>query len=164
MLRKSKLLKIKNIKLFTLNINKYISINFAIFNEVDDKSTIACFIRHLYIVNNLKTNILLNNNIFNSKNAVVHIKQQKFIINNCDNFSISLKIIVKNNDDKRIKRIIRLKINVTISIHFCFIVFIKYRNSKLSNRDMFFNFNNIEKLNQKDNVFSHIVNTNFSVV
>ena len=29
---------------------------------------------------------------------------------------------------------------------------------------MLFNFNNIEKLNQKNNVFSYIINTNFSVV
>ena len=164
MLRKSESLKIKSIKLFTLNIDEYILINFVIFNEVNDKLTIACFIRHFYIVNNFKTNILFNNNIFDSKNVVVHINQQKFIINNCDNFSTSLKVIVKNNGDERIKQIIRLKINVTILIQFCFIIFIKYRDFKLSNRDILFNFNNIEKLNQKDNVFSHIINTNFFVV
>ena len=148
MLRKSKSLKIKNIKLFILNINKYILINFAIFNEINSKSTIFCFIRYFYIVNNFKTNILFDNNIFDSKNVVVHINQQKFIINNCDNFSISLKVVVKNNDDERIKRIIRLKINITILIYFCFIVFIKYRNLRLLNRDILFNFNNIEKLNK----------------
>ena len=106
MLRKSKLLKIKNIKLFTLSIDKYILINFVIFDEIDDKLTIVYFIRYLYIVNNFKTNILFDNNIFDLKNVVVHIEQQKFIINNCDNFSISLKVVVKNNGDERIKRII----------------------------------------------------------
>ena len=147
MLQKSKSLKIKNIKLFTLNIDKYILINFVIFDEVNDKSTIVCFICHFYIVNNFKTNILFDNNIFDLKNVVVHINQQKFIIDNCDNFSISLKIVVKNNDDERIKRIIRSKINVTISIYFYFIVFIKYRSFKLPNCNILFNFNNIEKLN-----------------
>ena len=146
-LRKSKSLKIKNIKLFTLSINKYISMNFVIFNEIDDKSTIVCFIRHFYIVNNFKANILFNNNIFDLKDAVVYIDQQKFIIDNCDNFSVSLKIVVKNDDNKRIKRIIRSKINVIILVHFCFIVFIKYCDFKLLNCDIFFNFNNIEKLN-----------------
>ena len=106
MLRKSNSLKIKSIKLFTLNINKYILINFVIFNEINNKLTIVYFIRHFYIVNNFKTNILFNNNIFDLKNVVVHIKQQKFIINSCDNFSILLKVVVKNNDDERIKRII----------------------------------------------------------
>ena len=103
---KIKSLKIKNIKLFTLNTNKYILINFVIFDEINDKSTIVYFIRYFYIVNNFKVNILFNNNIFNLKNVVVHVNQQKFIIDNCDNFSISLKVVVKNNDDKRIKRII----------------------------------------------------------
>ena len=73
MLRKLKSLKIKDIKLFTLNIDKYILINFVIFSETNDKLTIVCFIRHFYIVNNFKTKILLDNNIFNSKNIVVHI-------------------------------------------------------------------------------------------
>ena len=164
MLQKPKSLKIKSIKLFTLNIDEYISINFAISNEANNKSTIACFIRHFYIVNNFKANILLDNNIFDSKNAVVHISQQKFIIDNCGNFSISLKVVVKNNDGERIKRIIRSKINVTISAYSCFTVSIKYRGFKLPNRDMLFNFNNIKKLNQKNNVFSHIINANFFVV
>ena len=163
-LRKSKSLKIKNIKLFTLNIDKYILINFVIFNKVNNKSIIVCFIRYFYIVNNFKTNILFDNNIFNLKNVVIHVNQQKFIINNCDNFSISLKIVIKNNNDEHIKRIIRSKINITILIHFYFIVFINYRNLKLLNRNMFFNFNNIEKLNKKNNVFFYIVNTNFFVV
>ena len=74
MLRKSKSLKIKNIKLFTLNIDKYILINFVICDEFNYKSIIICFIRYFYIVNNFKTNILFDNNIFDSKNVVIHIK------------------------------------------------------------------------------------------
>ena len=118
MLQKLKSLKIKSIKLFTLNINKYILINFAIFNEINNKSTIVCFIRYFYIINNFKTNILFDNNIFDLKNVVVHINQQKFIIDNCDNFLISLKVIVKNNSNERIKRNIRSKVNVIILILF----------------------------------------------
>ena len=77
---------------------------------------------------------------------------------------ISLKVVVKNNGDERIKRIIRSKVNVTISIYFCFIVFIKYRGLRLSNRNILFNSNDIEKLNQKNDVFFYIVNANFFVV
>ena len=73
MLRKLKSLKIKSIKLFTLNIDKYISMNFVIFDEIDDKLTIVCFIRYFYIVNNFKANILFNNNIFDLKRLLVNI-------------------------------------------------------------------------------------------
>ena len=50
--------------------------------------------------------MLLNNDIFESKNIFIHVDQKKLIINSCDNFSISLKIVTKNNDEC-IKRIIR---------------------------------------------------------
>ena len=164
MLRKSKSLKIKNIKLSILNINKYFSINFVIFDKIDDKLITICFIRYLYIINNFKINILFNNNIFDLKNIVVYIKQQKLTIDNCKNFFISLKIIIKNNNSEHVKRIIRSKINITISIYFCFVVFIKYCESQLSNRNIMFNFSDIKKLNQKNNMFFHIVDANFFIV
>ena len=51
-----------------------------------------------------------------------------------------------------------------MSTHSCTIVFIKYREFKLSNRDLIFNFNNVKRLNKKNNVFFYIVNVNFFFV
>ena len=106
-LRKSKFLKINEINVVFLFINKYISLNFVIFDNLNDKSVKICFIKHFYIVNNFKINILLNNNIFESKNMFVYVDQKKIFVDNCDNFVASLKIIIKNNNDERVKRIIR---------------------------------------------------------
>ena len=163
MLRKSKFLKINNIKLTKLFINEYIAINFIIFDKFNNKTINARFIRFVYIVENFKTNVLFDNNIFNSKNIVVHVDKQKFIVDNCDDFSISLKIVIKNNE--RINRIIRFQINVFVSIYTCMSIFIKFRNSKLFvDRNIIFNSNYIKQLNKKSDLFFHIVNVNFCAI
>ena len=161
-LKMPKSLKIKNIKSSILTTSEYISTNFVISSEVNEKSTTVCFTRNLYIVNNLKVNMLLDNDILKSKNIFIHVNQKKLTVDNCGDFSTSLKIIVKN-DDERIKRTIRSQVEINISIHFCITVSIKYRSGKLFDRNIIFNFNDINRL-KKNNVFSHIVDANFFVV
>ena len=96
----------------------------------------------------------MNNDIFDSKDIIIHVDKQKFTIDNCDNFIASLKIIIKNDDDERVKRIIRFQLNHIISTHFYNFIFIKYRKFKLSNRDMMFNFNDLKRLKKKRRIFS----------
>ena len=79
-LLKSKSLKIKNINSSMLIIDEYFSINFIIFEKINDTSITICFIRFFYIVNNLKINILFDNDILKSKNIVIHVDKKKFII------------------------------------------------------------------------------------
>ena len=146
-----------------LTVKKYISMNFVIFNKINNESTTIYFIRNFYIINNLKINMLFNNDILKSKNIFIHVDQKKFIINNCDNFSTSLKIVVKNGDE-RIKHTIQSQTEINILIYFCITMSIKYRNNKLLDCNIIFNFNNINRLKKKSDVFSHIVNANFFVV
>ena len=154
-------MKINNIDLSTFFTNEYVVINFIIFDEVNNKAVNIRFIKHFYIVNNLKVNIFLNNDILKLKNIVFYINKNKIIIDNCDNFSISLKIVFKNGN--RIKRKVCVLINVIISIYLYIVVFIKIKKVSLSNCDLMFNFNNLEQLNKK-NVFLYIVDVNFFFV
>ena len=162
MLRKKKSLKINDIDFVVMKINEYIFINFTISNEMNEKSINVTFIRHIYIVKNLKTNIFLNNDILKSKNIVFHVDKKKIIIENCDNFFTSLIVITKN--EKRVKRIVRTQINAVISTHFCSAISIKIRDRKLSNRDLMFNFEHIERLDKKNEIFTHIIDVNFFIV
>ena len=86
--------------------NEYIFVDFFIFNKIINETIIVRFTRYVHIVNNFKTNVFLNNNILKLKNIIFFVDKNKFIINNCDDFSILLKIIVKN--DERVKRIVRV--------------------------------------------------------
>ena len=92
----------------------------------------------MHIVNDFKTNVFLNNNILKSKNIIFFVDKNKFIINNYDNFLTLLKIIVKNNE--RVKRTVHIQTNVFILTHFCFVISIKFRDFKLSNKNIMFNF------------------------
>ena len=141
-----KSLKINDIDFVVVKINEHIFINFTILNEINEKSINVTFIRHVYIVKNFKTNIFLSNDILKSKNIVFHVNK-KIIIENCDNFFVSLIVITKN--EKCVKRIVRTQTNTIISIHFCFAISIKIRHRKLSNRDLMFNFEHIERLDKK---------------
>ena len=140
-------MKINDINSFSFFIFERIFIEFIISNEIDDESIVIRFTRHVYIMKKLKTKFLLNNDILNFENMIFHLKK-KFVIDSCDNFTKSL--IVTFRFKKRVKRIIRAQIVITISFHSVFVISIKFRNSKLSiDRDYMFNFNCIERLNKK---------------
>ena len=162
MLRKKKSLKINDIDFVVVKINEYIFIDFTISNEINEKTINVTFTRHVYIVKNLKTNIFLNNDILKSKNIVSHVDKRKIIIENCDNFFVSLIVIVKN--EKRVKRIVRAQTNAVILTHFYFAISIKIRDRKLSNRDFMFNFEHIKRLNKKNEIFTHIIDVNFFII
>ena len=111
----------------------------------------------------LKTKLLLNNDILNFENMISHLKQEKLVIDNCDNFIASFTVTLRV--DERVKRIIRAQAVTTMSFHSIFVISIKFRDSKLStNRNYMFNFNHLKRLNKKIDVFSHIVNVNFCIV
>ena len=160
--RKPKVLKINDIEFTTITINECISIDFSVSSKVNDKSVTTCFIRYVYLMNDLKINILLDNDILKSKNIVFHVKKEKLTINSCEDFFASLNVITKN--DVRVKRTIRAQVNVTIFAHSCFVISIKLREFKLSNRDMLFNSNHIKRFDKKNEVFVHLVNFNFFFV
>ena len=86
-----------------------------------------------------------------SKNIMFYINKNKIIINSYDNFSTLLKVVFKNKN--RIKRKMRALINVIISIYLYTVVFIKIKKISLLNRDLIFNFNNLERLNKKKRFF-----------
>ena len=160
--RRPKALKINDIESTTITINECIPIDFSIPDEANDKPATACFTRYVYLMNDLKANILLGNDILEPKNIVSHVKKGKLTINSCEDFSASLSVIAKNG--VRVKRTIRTQANVTISAHSCSAIPIKLRESKLPDRDMLFNPGHIERLGKKDEIFAHLMNSNFSFV
>ena len=73
---KSKIIKIRDIENFTLNDTKYISIIFEIFDKfINDKLIMINFTRHVYIVDNLKIKMFMNNNIFDLKKIIIDLNK-----------------------------------------------------------------------------------------
>ena len=155
-----KINKIDSVSLFT---SKKIILNVIIFDEVDDDSIKINFIRYVYIVNNLKIKLFINNDIFELKNMMFYVNKNKFIIKNCDDFITLLHVTFKKNE--RVKRTIQSLTIIIILFYSCAAVSIKYKNEKFShNRDFMFNFYNVDRFNVEKKMFFYIVNVNFCFV
>ena len=81
-------IKIRDINNVILIINEYMLLEFKIFDNVNDKSIIAIFTKRVYLVNNLKVKILIDNNILNIKKIILNLNKELMIINSYNNVMI----------------------------------------------------------------------------
>ena len=93
------------------SFSEYIVVNLFINNHViiNEKktSTTNRFLIEIHIVDELKINLLINNNVFNTQRTLLNLKTQIATLINCRNLKIFINIIAKKNVDQ--KRIIRSK-------------------------------------------------------
>ena len=67
------------------------------FEKKNDKSITSIFRREIYLINNFKTNMLINNNVIKFESIMINsIKKQAFIIN--INVTISIKVKLSKNN------------------------------------------------------------------
>ena len=142
----------------------YISFIFRI-SEVatDDKNAIVIFTKRIYIVKELKTKIFMNNDIFESKQINIDVNKQVVIIENCKNIKIQFNV---TNTNSQIKRVVRVNEIIKISIKSITTISFKLRNqdSLSIERDLLFISSRIERLNQDENVLSHIIDAHIEVI
>ena len=77
--QKSNVIKIRDIDDVIFNTKNYLSLIFRMSKLTSNKTTFAiiCFTRYIYIVDNLKTKMLLNNDIFESKQIILNLNKKK---------------------------------------------------------------------------------------
>ena len=73
----------------------------------DKISIFIKFIKNIHVINNLKTNLLININIFGFENVIIDISKKKIIFIKCENVIVFIQIIARNNI--RIRKIVRSK-------------------------------------------------------
>ena len=157
-------MKIRDIDDALIETKKHISLNFRIFGKMKSKPAVICFIRHVYIVESLKTKILLNNDVFDSKQIVLNVDKKVVTINSCQNLVIKLNVI---NADSSVKRVVRVSFAIKISARFSVTVSFKLRDkdSFLSaERNFIFISKRIDRLNKNDDILSHIIDAITEVV
>ena len=76
-------------------IDEYIIVDFNIVEKVDNKLTKICFIKYLHIVDKLKANIFINNDILKLKKMMLNINKNIININSCNNLIVSLIVIFR---------------------------------------------------------------------
>ena len=73
----------------------------------DKISIFMKFIKDIHVINNLKTNFLININILDFENVIIDISKKKIIFIKCENIVVFIQIIIRDN--VRIRKIIRSK-------------------------------------------------------
>ena len=61
----------------------------------DNNKTLACIIREIHLISDLKANLLIRNNIIRSEKIMLNVSKNKAYINSCD---IIIQIITHNID------------------------------------------------------------------
>ena len=156
-----KIRDIENVVVITTN---HISLIFRIFEiSINDEDAIVTFTRQIYIVKELKTKIFFDNDILNSERMSINVNKQIVIIESCKNIKIQLNVI---NANSQIKRVTRVNEIIKISIKSIFTIFFKLRekNNLFIERDFMFTFSRIERLNQNENVFFHIIDAHTEMI
>ena len=159
-----KFLKIRDIENVVVTTTDHISLIFRVFEiSIDDDDTIVTFTRQIYIVKELKTKIFLNNDILNSEQMNINVDKQIVIIESCKDIRVKLNVI---NVESQVKRVARVSEIIKISIKSISTISFKLRDkdSLFIERDFMFTSTRIERLNQNEDVFSHIIDAHTEIV
>jgi hypothetical protein len=126
-------LTIKDIEANVHEIKKYV--NFSIYlSSKNDFTRLIEIHRKMHLVEKLKVNMLINNDIFESKDIIIDVQHKMTTIRNCDNLTIEIKIHQRESFVRR--NVISQFVNIISSEAY---VKISYKmKNLLSNRDFLF--------------------------
>ena len=131
------LIRVKKFDNVIHNINEFIMITIYANDELfNDILIIAKMIIKIHLIDNLKINMLIDNNVLMSQKIKFDFVNDKIIINVYQNLAIKIKIVIKK--DFEICRIIRTKRTVIISTLSIMLMLITYRDTLLKNKDFLF--------------------------
>ena len=119
------------------------------------------FNAEFHIVDNFSANVILKNDVLVSQKIFINFLIQNFRIEVCKNIQIFLNIHIKTNFSTN--RFIKNKSDVLILFKNIIKFFITYNGFLSDNKD-FLSEPNKFKLKQKNEIYSHIMNHNFSFI
>ena len=148
-------------------IFEYIVINCYFDDYLSNNNRISItnkFDIEIHFVDDLKTNLLVDNDVLNAQNAKIDLITQIVHLSNCQNLVASIDIIIKKNSS--LKRIIRAKQITNVFVNFIVIIFVNYHDNLSNNRDFLFESQCVQQrfLNTNENVFVHIVDVSLNDV
>ena len=122
-------------------IFNYIVINYYfddyLSNNINDRvSTIDKFDAKIHLINDLKINLLFDNNVFIAQRVKINLITQIVQLSNCQNLVASIDTITRKNSN--LKRIIRVKQIINVFVNFIVMIFVNYHDNLLNNKDFLF--------------------------
>ena len=138
-------LKIKKITSFILirevgnkivQTNKYIIIIIYVIDIISEIIRTASLIMKIYLVNNLKINILIDTNIIISQEIIVNLKERNYKFGKYQGLIVPINVVTRTQP--HFKRIIRVISFITIALDTTTKVFVVYKRVISKNRDFLF--------------------------
>ncbi len=142
-------LTIRNIESNIHEIKKYVNFSIYLFSK-DDSNKMTKIHREMHLIKNLKTNMLIDNDIFESKEIIINVQKKKTIIRNCQNLIIDVKI---HQRESFIRRNVVNQFAIVISSKSYVKILYKMKNL-FSNRDFLFeSFSEVSMF-----IYVHVIN------
>lgn len=144
---------------------KYILVTFYVNETLSSfKSVVISIIREVYLVNNLKINMLIDIDILVSERMILNMNLITLFIKSCKNLTIIINVMIRKNSNS--KRTVRVKDRISISSHSQTNISILVRQQdQLSNdRDLIFESCYDRDFDQSDDLYAHVVNVSLSFV
>ena len=119
--------------------------------------TIIKTIMKTHLVDNLKINIFIKNNVLISQKIKFDLINNEITIGSCQNLTIKIEIVVKNNF--KVRQTIHIKRIITILILFIISIFVIYRGTFPDDKDFLFKPQFKQNLNYDRDIYAHIINS-----
>ena len=158
---------IRNIDNIMHFIFEYIVINCYFDDYLSNNNRISItnkFDIEIHFVDDLKTNLLVDNDVLNAQNAKIDLITQIVHLNNCQNLVALIDIIIKKNSS--LKRIIRAKQIINVFVNFIVMIFVNYHDNLSNDKNFLFESQCVQQrlLNTNENVFVHIIDASLNDV
>ena len=152
-------LSMKKINDKLIKINDFVMINlfFVDINVVDEFIIVVISIE-VHLINDLKINMFVDVNVLKFQKMILNFEHNIFVINNCD---VTIIIDFVNRVKFYIKRIIRNRKTFIVLLDQLIEISIIFRHDLSKNKNFLFESQCSTYLNQNDDVFVHIVDSNF---
>ena len=147
-----------------ISSSEYIMLKIIVNDIFDERLIIDKLRRQIYVVDELKINMLLKFDILSFEKIMINYHREVLILHYYRKMIVTMTVILIK---QKVNRMMRVFIKIIVSIHFNIMIFVRLRNHDLSKeRDYMFlfyqQFSNRFKI--KENVFSHIIDVNMCAV
>ena len=126
---------------------------------IDKIDVIDKFQIEIHLIDDLKINILIDNDVLIAQQIKLNLAQQIVQLDSCQNHVVLINVLVKQKIE--VKRIIRVKNIVIVSIKIIINVSMSYNEDLSIDRDFLFESQCAKYLNDDDDVLTHIIDVEF---
>ncbi len=148
-------LTIRDIESNIHEIKKYVNFSIYLFSK-EDSNKMTKIHREMHLIENLKANMLIDNDILESKEIIIDVQEKKTIIRSCQNLIIDVKI---HQRESFVRKNVVNYFAIVISSEFY--VKISYKMKDLfSNRDFWFESSSEVSMS----IYAHVIDVRITEV